>query len=254
MDWKRHYFLEQADHWTPPAELKAYLPRSVRLSASGIAVSILGVFFLLGAAFALVALDSVARSQALDARLLREQGVAADAVVTRLCRAGDKSRSSMVAYQFACPELACGGRAEVSFSRWKQMSPGSPLPVHFVPSRPALNHPDGWERPVMPGWVPWLAGVALALVGTFVLTGVRRQKQLLSEGFPAPGTVTRYSRTQHGQRNVYYEFRLSSGEKVRGKTGPVREVPDLGSTLTVLYLQDSPRRNSAYPMQMVKLR
>ena len=81
--------MEQANHWTPPAELKAYLPRPVRSSPAGIAVTILGVTCLLAAAFALLALDSVARSQALDARLLGEQGIAADAVITRLWRAGD---------------------------------------------------------------------------------------------------------------------------------------------------------------------
>ncbi len=84
-----------------------------------------------------------------------------------------------------------------------------------------------------------------------VAWSLQRQRRLLTEGRPAPGIVTRLSRTKGGMQ-VYYDFLLLSGSVAKGSSGPVSKPPGIGQTVCVLYNPDNPRRNAIYPLCLVK--
>jgi hypothetical protein len=50
-----------------------------------------------------------------------------------------------------------------------------------------------------------------------------------------------------------YEFPLVEGGIGKGKGSPSRKPLAVGSTITVIYDRDNPRRNSPYPMEMVRI-
>jgi hypothetical protein len=240
-------------NWTPPAELIGSGPRETRLSGAGIAISVLAGLLILGGAAAGIGLERVAKREMDEQALLREQGKQAEGSVTKLWRARDKENSPMVAYEFQAEGSVYGRSVEAPLAIWKRLAVGAPLEVRFLPADPARNHPRDWEESIMPIWVPFVLGGLLSAGGIVLAFVLRRDIGLLSEGRPAPAVVTRYSNAGHGQKNVHYEFPLLSGSVAKGKSGPTRTLPAIGTTLTVIYDSDNPRRNAAYPFQMVKL-
>jgi hypothetical protein len=84
-----------------------------------------------------------------------------------------------------------------------------------------------------------------------LLSLLQRQARLLSEGRPAPGRVTKFKRSDKGMV-VYYEFRLLSGATVKGRS-QTRKPPLEGALVCVLYDPEKPRRNSLYPLPLVRL-
>jgi hypothetical protein len=123
--------------------------------------------------------------------------------------------------------------------------------VRYLPSDPAVNHPRGWQEKPMPVWIPYLVAAGLAVAGWLAMRGILSQKRLLAEGRPAPALVTRHTRTQHG-KTMHYEFVLLSGAIAKGRSGPARKPPAVGSTICVLYDPENPRRNAPYPLSLVK--
>ena len=80
---------------------------------------------------------------------------------------------------------------------------------------------------------------------------LRKQMQLLTEGRPAPGIVTRHRRTKDGTI-IRYEFALLNGATAKGR-GQTRRPPPIGSRICVLYDPENPRRNAPYPLYLVRL-
>ena len=108
----------------------------------------------------------------------------------------------------------------------------------------------------MPSWVGLVTAVGGLLPLAIFVAGLKRQRQLLEEGWPANARVTRVTRTQQ-KGNVYrveYEFQTMNGDAATGKAQMTRDIPSEGSNITVLYIQDRPKRSAPYPMTLVKVR
>jgi hypothetical protein len=239
-------------HWTPPAELARGGPRDVKLSGSGVAVTVVACLLLLGAIAAAIGLSRKSARDAANRQELEASGIETQAVVTRHWRTGGKEDQRRLTYEFAYDGRSY--RASVNAPRkfWDVLPVGSPVRVRFVPARPELSHPIDWRLDVMPSWVPAIVAVGLVFPGLLLLFMIRRQMQLLSDGRAAPGIVTGHRRVKGGQV-LKYEFPLLSGGIGKGRGGQSRRPPAVGSTIAVVYDRDNPKRNAPYPFDMVRI-
>ena len=240
--------------WTPPAELTGSAPREVRLSGGGVGLAILAVVLFVAGIAGGFALQGTAARELVEQKLLREQGADVESQVLRHWRTRDKESRTMVSYTLEMEGRTYSKSVKVPRRIWQTLDVGSQITVRFLPSNPAINRPRDWEtQPAVPVWLPIIVGLTGGAVGALLVVILKRQLQLLSEGRPAPAIVTRYSFAQHGSKNVHYEFPLLGGGVQRGKRGPTRSLPAIGSTLCVLYDRDNPRRNAPYPLDMARL-
>ncbi len=238
--------------WKPPRELSRALPRDVDLAAGGIFLMLLAFLLFGGAVAAYLAIHNNAVKQAQRLAQLDQQGVNTEATITRLWRRNDKEQSPMVTYEFQLDGRFYEASVPAPQRVWRELRERTPLAVRYVPSDPALSHPRDWNMETTPAWFPPAMAAFLAAAGVLLIVMVGRQKRLLSEGRPAPGIVTRQQRSQHG-KIAYYEFAAGS-KVVRGRSQARRGSLNVGDTVCVLYDPEHPRRNSIYPMQLVKLR
>lgn len=102
-------------------------------------------------------------------------------------------------------------------------------------------------------WVAPLAAAGLGLGASLCLLAIRRQRRFLEDGRAAPARVTKHKLTKDGCK-FYYEFPLLSGATALGQGGPAKHPPAVGTTLCILYDADDPKRNTPYPLSLVKLR
>jgi hypothetical protein len=239
------------DNWTPPDGLGYSTLRPVQLTGAGIAMLVVAGAMLLGAVAAGIGLGTTARRQAQEHRLLSEQGVSTEAQITRVWRTGGEDNQHLVSYRFTVQERAYVARKKVPQRIWQTLKVGSSLPVRFLPSNPKVNHPTGWDDTPMPPWAPYLVFAAMVAVASVLAMLLRKQMQLLTEGRPAPGTVTSHRRTKDGTI-IRYEFQLLNGATAKGR-GQTRRPPAIGSQICVLYDPENPRRNAPYPLRLVKL-
>ena len=239
------------ENWTPPDGLGYSSLRPVRLTGAGIALLVVAAMMLLGAVAAGIGLGTTAGRQGKEHRLLLEQGANTDARITRLWRSGGEDQQHWVSYRFTVQERAYETRKTVPARIWQKLTVGSSLPVRFLPSNPKVNHPSGWNDTPMPPWVPYLVSLALVVAAWGCTIRLRTEMRLLTEGRPAPGTVTGQRRTKDGTV-IRYEFQLLNGATAKGR-GQTRRPPAIGSQICVLYDPENPRRNAPYPLSLVKL-
>jgi hypothetical protein len=76
---------------------------------------------------------------------------------------------------------------------------------------------------------------------------MRTERQLLSEGTPAMGVVTKCSIVGRGTVYLKYEFRAADGIAIKG-SGSYASLQDPGAHIVVLYAPQNPRRNRPYPV------
>ena len=239
------------ENWTPPDGLGYSSLRPVGLTGGGIALLVVAAMMLLGAVAAGIGLGTTAKRQAKDHRLLQEQGVNTEAQITRVWRSGDKNQQRLVSYRFTVQERAYAARKGVPSRIWQTLRAGSSLPVRFLPSDPKVNHPTEWDDTPMPSWLPYLLSGGLVAIAFGITIPLRIQMRLLTEGRPAPGTVTGHRRTKDGTI-LRYEFVLLNGATAKGR-GQSRRPPAIGAPICVLYDPENPRRNAPYPLTLVKL-
>jgi len=242
--------IERADHWTPPDSLGYSSLRPVRLTTKGKALIVIAVGFVIGAVAVGVLLERKVQREAAERTLLTDQGIVADAVVTRVWRGGDKNSEHRVTYRFEYGARTYSRSVGTPVRIWRTLAPGADLPVRFVPSRPAINHPVAWPQNGLPFWFPYFLA-AMTTVPAFLLPiPVRYEARLLAEGRPAPGRVTGFKRDK--AIRVQYEFRLLNGAVAKGKVNRSKP-PVIGAPLCVLYDPENPRRNAIYPLSLVRL-
>lgn len=251
MDEKSRQFDEMLRHWKPPAELERG-SREVELCGGGIAVTIVAYLLVAGAVAAAYGLTRLSTRQAADSRELRAAGIEGQAVVTRHFRSGDKNEQRRINYEFQYEGHTYRNTANTPAKIWSTLIVGSIIPVRFVPGRPELNHPADWQRDDLPAWVAGLVALGLTIPGLLLLYMIRRQRELLAEGRPAPAVVTGHRSVKGGKR-VKYEFALLGGGIGKGGGGNSRKPPAVGSTITVIYDRDNPKRNAPYPFEMVRV-
>jgi uncharacterized protein DUF3592 len=242
--------------WSAPPELQCSAPRPVRLSAVGAVVAVTGVILLLAAIAAGVLLSIESNRQTRNYQLLAEQGRETDATISRLWRTGEKGKNTRVEYWFDFAGRTYRKAAKVPLRVWRELELNGTLPVRFLPTDPEVNHPSGVsERPLLI-FVPILSSISLAALSVICWIVLRRQIDLLAEGRPAPGVVTKISKANHGHESttvVHFDFRKLSGGIQTGKTSSAGSKKKIGDPLCVLYDPNNPRRNAIYPLSLVRV-
>jgi hypothetical protein len=209
------------------------------------------ILLLIAPAIALLLSSEIKRDKERD-RLLNEEGVQTTATVERVWRESNKEGSHMVAYRFTVDGNHFSSTSKLHRSAWVRLNPGDPLPIRYARQQPSINYPVSGAPGPAPGWLPWAMAPLFIWPSIFFWFLIRRQSQLLAEGRPAPGTVTKIRRAK--QLAVHYEFPILSGETIKGRCQVNRRSTlQTGAPVCVLYMPDNPRRNGIYPLELVKL-
>ena len=246
--------------WRIPPELERSLPRPVRLSGLGITnyvMALAALLFGVGMSFRVVH-DELHRQAENDSivRRLAAEGQETQATVTKLFT----GLGYVVNYDYTVDGRSYSRGAFITQQHWQALQVGDPLPIRYLPSDPAKAYPDGDPPNFQKHWdtsLP-LAGMILFFMGCFAAIFASRvgpQRRLLARGRPAHGIVTDCKEGSQGRSSGYfvsYEFPLTEGGQQQGKQFAGQPATP-GSTVTVLYDPDRPRRNALYPLSMVKL-
>jgi len=245
-----------SEHWQPPAELLRSPPRLVRLSAAGKALAGVAVALLAGALVSGVWLYVLAaRDAARFDRILRE-GVSTQAEVIRVGRTRrDDEVRRVVTYAYGAGAQSYRGRTTLRRRDRRSLETGSRIPVRYLPADPGRSWMHGYEPKGVPLWAFLVVSLGLALGAAPIALVLRSQRRLLEEGRPALARVTQCRRTQssgHSRTRVQYEFRILSGAIRTGSYEVEKNPPAAGSTLTVIYHREEPRRNARYPLPLVR--
>ena len=245
---------EIARNWKPPDSLGYSSLRPVRLARGGVALAALIAAFTIGGFVLGAVLAGRSRSQASDRELLNDQGLLTDATVLRVWRSGGEDSTRRVRYRLEVQGREFVSSPSVPRRIWDTLKVGSTIPVRYLPADPAINHPADWDVRVTPWWLAFLVPAMFGGLAWIMALLIRRQWRLLGEGRPAPGIVTGLKKSDKAV-SVLYQFRLLSGaiHKGRGATGTSKSVPAVGAVVCVLYDPENPRRNSLYPLSLVRL-
>jgi hypothetical protein len=117
--------------------------------------------------------------------------------------------------------------------------------IRFLPSNPAINHPDAWERFAAIGWY-FVGELFFASIGGLALAVLLRDRRLAREGKVAARIVTGCARDDRWFR-VDYEFRTEGGVLMKGHND-FKDEYGAGARIWVLYLPQKPQRNHSYPL------
>lgn len=217
-----------------PRELLGQLPRRTRLEGGIQWVVVVTILLVITVAIILWA--SMNAVQLMRTRTaLRHESSEAVGVVEEVSR-------SRVYYSFTVNERSFKGDASRQGSKLRD---SDLLPIRYLPTNPAINHPAAWEEPTVLVWIPFWVPALLVLILLVVLIRMRICRRLLTEGMPAVAVVTKCSRGGRGIFYVDYEFRTEGGTVMTGNCNDCRE--EIGASFCVLYLPQNPRRNMRYP-------
>jgi hypothetical protein len=241
--------------WHAPPELLRSRPRPVRLTGAGrIAVS--GMLALLAGAVASgIWLYGVATRDLAQFKLLEREGVFTPAQVLDLGRTRGKNERYFVVYRYTAAGQLYHRREHVSRRDWRMLRVGATLRVRYLPSHPEFSWMAGYEPRGVPLWLVPIVPASLVLFTLLIGYHLRKQWMLLAEGRPALARVTQSKRIRgsHSSSNrVYYEFRILSGAARSGRYDTAKRPPAEGTTLTILYDRDDPRRQKRYPLSLVR--
>lgn len=232
---------------TIPSELTGPLPRKVRSSPDGVRSAFIAaaVVAIALAGTSWVAMRGVHQFQYQAA--LRSDGLEATAQITGFSHAGKHGGILVTYYSFAVSGTAFTGNAHVPKQLEQAIHESSTLPIVYLPTNPAVNHPAAWEEPAINAIVPLLSPLIPVGVGVMMLASGRRERRLLAEGLPAIATITKSYPLSKGGYQSDYEFRTQDGSVGTGNNsfdGP----PEIGTSFCVIYLPQNPRRNLPYPL------
>ena len=233
------------ENWTPPRELTRALPRETQLTARGKFMAIMAWILLMAAVPLCLWMQSQNAERTSRIELLRTQGIETKGEIARLWHSSGKSHTPMVGYAFTANGVRLKGQSSVPGDLWDGIQKAGFLPVRYVPSNPAINHPAAWEESGNPAWLPFFFAAILVAGGGFLLWNLHRQSQVTAEGLPAAGVVTKCFRVKNGWV-VRYQFRMKNGTVGSGRDQVYRKL-EAGSAVCVLYLPEKPGRCLLYP-------
>ena len=238
--------------WQLPEGLSNSRLRLVRLSGRGIVLACLvGIFVVCASTIGPITFRAI-RGKIERYRLLQQQGVSATGTVSKVWKESDKDETPMVSYGFTAAGGEFIGQSAMRSEAWRGLKPGDPLAVRYLPSRPEVNQPGAGVAEPPPAWLAWLLPVMFVWPPIMLWFMIRGQWRLLADGVPVQAVVTRIKRSK--KANAHYEFKIPAGEAVKGRSlVSIGNVPEVGAKVCVLYNPDNPRKNSIYPMGMVKL-
>jgi hypothetical protein len=231
-----------------PSELAGPLPRTVTLNFDGDAryLLLIVLLFFFGGAIWLgwKGYDDVQQSQ--HRAVLRSDGREVVGEVTGFSFGRD--RPTTVNYRFTVHGVTYSGSADEPRTPGPSTSlnKSDKILVRFLPSNPAINHPDAWEWSAFIGLEYIAFQVFFMAMGGLALAVLWRDRKLAREGKVAEGVVTSCTRKDRSFR-VEYEFRTEDGVPVKGSSDSVDEY-GASARIWILYLPQRPRRNHIYPL------
>jgi hypothetical protein len=180
--------------------------------------------------------------------LLRSDGHVVVGEVTGF--SSSRSGPTKVHYAFAFGGVTHTGEAAeaVTWGQGLSLQKADQIFVRFLPSDPAINHPDAWEWSLAVGWPAVAFQVFYWLIGALSLFYLCRCRTLPRKGNVAAGVVTSCVRKDQSFR-IEYEFRTADGASVNGHSDR-KEQYETGATVWVLYMLQRPRRNDLYPVPL----
>jgi hypothetical protein len=150
-----------------------------------------------------------------------------------------------VSYRFLVDGVTYSGEAKEP-AGGTSLEKADEIPIRFLPSNPAINHPDAWEWSPAIGWLYTAGEIFFTAMGGFVFAFFWRDRRLAREGKAAAGVVTSCTRDDR-RFDVGYEFCTEDGLPMRGKSDCADEY-GVGARVWILYLPQKPRRNQMYPL------
>ncbi len=232
-----------------PSELVGPLPRAVTLNdGDGRYVLIAVLLFFVGGSIWLgwKGYDDV--QQFKYRALLRSDGRVVVGEVTGF--SSSRSGPTKVHYTFIFGGVTHAGEAAeaVTWGPGLSLHKADQIFVRFLPSNPAINHPDAWEWSMAVGWPAVAFQVFYWLIGALSLFYLCRCRTLSRKGNAAAGVVTSCIR-KDDSFHIEYEFRTADGASMKGNSDRKAEY-EMGATVWVLYLPQRPRRNDLYPVPL----
>lgn len=227
-----------------PRELAGPLPRRTRLSQNG-APLVVGAAILLSIAIACAFRALILAVPQMQKRTeLRRGGSEISGTIQSFS-------DSFINYVFTVNGNSYEGRARLpehilaNGNLFEKYLNGSSIPVRYLPQNPSINHPAAWEWPALEdlGWF-----FALIVSGTFGILFVlflRSDLQLVANGMPIAGVVTKCTSPGRGGFRTLYEFRAEDGRIAQG-TCRTWTAQEIGARIWVLYLPQNPKRYQAY--------
>lgn len=238
-----------------PSDLLRSVPRECELTGLGRFAIGASVALALGALIGSVAIYIAATRASELKRAMIESGRVAG-VVIKAYRTGGDNKKDVFLYEFGVDGQTYRGRTEIAVSRSPEYRVGVSIPVRYLPSRPQGNWIDGYPPSSVPLFLIPLVSVACIGGALAIVANVRRQRELLTEGRPVLAEVKRIKRVQtgnHKTQQAFVEFALLNGAVREGRIDFRRRVPQLGSTILILYDKENPRRLVRYPASLVRL-
>jgi hypothetical protein len=177
---------EVSDQPMPNGPSEPFGPSSIATSQSGDSILPLIVlllfFFLLGATFSgWYIIDAIQETQ--DRAALRANGrVIVGEVNDVTLGRGDKET---VSYTFTVQGKTYHGRTRYSGSQGIFLAKSDHLSIRYLPSDPAINHPDAWEWSALLNLDQIIVGPFLMAVTTWAFIRIRRKRKLGPEAKPA---------------------------------------------------------------------
>jgi hypothetical protein len=232
-----------------PSELVGPLPRAVTLNdGDGRYALIVVLLFFVGGSIWLGWMGYDDFQQFKDRALLRSDGRIVLGEVTGF--SSSRSGPTRVDYTFTFGGVTHAGEAAeaASWGPGLSLHKADQIFVRFLPSDPAINHPDAWEWSMAIGWSTIAFQIFYWLLGAFSLFYLCRCRTLPRLGNVAAGIVTSCVR-KDDSFHIEYEFRTADGASMNGNSDRKEEY-ETGATVWVLYLPQRPRRNDLYPVPL----
>jgi hypothetical protein len=236
-----------------PPELLGSLPRDVRLTGGGLAVTATAIALAVGALVVTLVLSlAYVRAEA-ERRLRAREGITVGAEVVSVSEIRGEHKRFDVTYQYQTEGRRYTGRTRLR-ERARPPATGAAISIRYLSSRPETSWLPGRE-PGFPLWTIPLATVSLLLVAGAVALSVRWQWMLLSEGRGAQARVTNAKKvsSDKGKRyRVSYEFRTISGATQTSRCSIAKAAPPVGTLIPIVYHRDKPQWSAAYPLDLVR--
>lgn len=240
--------------WGPPRELRWPAPRRVRFTTGGAALCVITVAVVVGGDEGMLSYARFVETHAAEVQQRIGNSHKTEGVVTRLWKVGVRHTDFLITYRYSAEGTEWNAPSTTIRGRhWRSLQVGAPISILYTPGDPASSFPEEDPPYVPPSWLAWAIMPILTGFGILPFLAIIRARRYLAYGNPAPARVSSVSWRPGTTATVYYQFPMGDGTMREGSyvTGDVP--PQEDSVITVLYDPKNPRRNSRYPVGLVRL-